>query len=337
MLVLAHERDKCPLCSRTTPVLELTDADGLRITCGMCGEFMISNDFNATTDIEDEKIVCRDDTVTPAEEFSIPIHIFRGLLKENTINKREAPYLDLKASRQAEFHTLAAFVSSFSVPETPTAKIDKLLENLAKDSNYQVGNSFSMRFAQHQNLIYAKNENEFELLINGANELGYLGSLTRDGHTKTYQFQLTIKAWERIHELKNLNEASQQGFIAHKFSGYPEDVLEAIKKGITDAEFKPLSLKGINFPETILSKGLGEINRSRFVVADLTYESNSVIFEAGYAFGRGIQVILIVERSYWDAHKTELEFYVKNYNIKTYGSAAEAAEVVERAVRERIN
>jgi|GEM_PF-3574442 len=327
-----HDKENtCPLCGQEAQKTTLGN-DDVRVVCQRCGDYQLTHEFFTYTGLE-KNIIQRIKGGDPdSEDILIPLHELQGIIYERNLDHIQ-PYIGW--SPNEKWLTLKQLVATLAIPKKPLEKIDKLLGNLAKMSRSDFGAVLTLGEETHKKLAYAKTPTEFLFLLENALELGYLERVSGVGPNGQPRFKIWLKGWQRIEEIEEENKDSKQGFIAHWF-GLDPSYIEAMEKGVDAAGFKPLSLKGKNYPETVLSKALGEINRSRFVVVDLTGQRPSVFIEAGYTLGRGIQTILVIERKYWEANKKDLEFYLTNYNIKQYSSPEELSEIVETAIRERI-
>lgn len=329
MAPLHDKPNTCPLCGITANKVALGETT--KITCSQCGQYKMTDDFLAFTGLNDNYVTRKRGGGDDPEDIVVPLYELQAIIYELNLNNIE-PHISWGQVEGAQ--TLKQLVNSINIPKTPIEKIDRLLENLATESKNQIGIALSVSNPNQTRLAYARDQRELWFLLDNAISVNYLESISISA-TGVYKLKIALKGWERIEEIKGANVHAKQGFIAHWF-GLANEYIGAIETGVTRAGFKPLTLRDANFPETILSKALGEINRSRFVVVDLTEQRPSVFVEAGYSMGRGIQTILVINREYWEAHQSDLEFYVKNYNIKKYSSAVELEEIVERAIRERI-
>ena len=79
---------------------------------------------------------------------------------------------------------------------------------------------------------------------------------------------------------------------------------------------------------------LGEIRRSRFVVVDLTAIRPSVLFEAGFAHGLGLETVFVYREG--ETITGPLEFYARHYQCYPYKTAQELKETLKNAITARI-
>ena len=325
------EEFKCPFCQqdpaekRTIP-----SKDVYVVTCRNCGKYKVTEEFCMWSGVEDSNLLIRHaDTID-----KYPIGHVQGVIHEH--NLRELiPFIGWGSTAETEFMSIKELMESVQIPQNPSQKIDKLLQNLDEASHSKVGKRLGLNYDMGGKWCYAENTEEFLFILKAAEERGYFAQANFP--TGKCTVTLSIEAWERIEDIKQVNQNSRQGFIACWFTDPPNPNNQAIIEGIKIAGYEPMILQGRHFPETVISKALSEIKKSRFVIVDLTGERKSVFFEAGYALGIGLDIIFVVEKEYWDVNKASLEFYVKNYNIKAYSSAEELKEIVETAIAERIN
>ena len=116
--------------------------------------------------------------------------------------------------------------------------------------------------------------------------LGYLKK-------KTPHYLLTLEGWKRASNYTKEQAVSQTVFVAMSFA---DDLLPAraeIVRAIESSGFVPMVIDTKEHNNQILPEILFEIRKSRFVVADLTYQRNGVYYEAGYAEGLNIPVIAL--------------------------------------------
>lgn len=105
--------------------------------------------------------------------------------------------------------------------------------------------------------------------------------------------------------------ASRQGFVAMWFDQSMEDVWsDGFCKAIEDAGYIPKRIDKIEHINKICDEIIAEIQKSRFVVADFTAQRGGVYYEAGFAAGRNITVIL----TYKKCCLRDLHFDIRQYN-----------------------
>lgn len=178
-------------------------------------------------------------------------------------------------------------------------------------------------------LAFAANSQELEALLLLLQQKGDI--LIKDQDSNFTYVQITALGWIGLQ--KQIKD-SNQGFIAVWFDekGRLDEAILKTQEAIHECGFKSMCIREEYYRETILEKAIGEIKRSRFMVANLTGHRSSVYFEAGYAQGMGIDVIYVCDKEY----KDDASFYPKNYNIYFYSNPAELKEMLITVIRSRV-
>jgi nucleoside 2-deoxyribosyltransferase len=126
----------------------------------------------------------------------------------------------------------------------------------------------------------------------------------------------------RAEEWKQAAPQSTQGFVAMWFD---DSTLPAwndgLQKGISAAGFQPLRINMKEHVNKICDEIIAEIRRSRFVVADYTGQRGGVYYEAGFASGLGLPVILTCRKDEME----KLHFDIRQYNCIDWQAPDELA------------
>ena len=158
-------------------------------------------------------------------------------------------------------------------------------------------------------------EKEGYLQLDGRNS--YMGSGI---FLDQLNIRLTSKGWKIA---EHTRRTSQQVFVAIAFTDSKRNKLEnapirnAIKEVCGHLGWKAISVDEEEFNNGIMDQVVALINKSTFVIADLTYQKRGVYYEAGYAYGKGIPVIYIVSKN----HLENCHFDVKHLNLIDYKDA----------------
>jgi hypothetical protein len=98
-------------------------------------------------------------------------------------------------------------------------------------------------------------------------------------------------------EWKESASVSSQAFVAMWFDPTMTAAWETgLQKGVSAAGYKPLRIDKTEHANKICDEVIAQIRRSRFLVADYTGRRGGVYYEAGYAAGRGLPVILTCKK-----------------------------------------
>ncbi len=107
------------------------------------------------------------------------------------------------------------------------------------------------------------------------------------------------------------------------------DVWEhGLRKGISEAGYQPLRIDKTEHVNKICDEIIAQIRRSRFVVADYTGHRAGVYYEAGYASGRDLPVILTCKKDDID----KLHFDVRQFNCIDWQTPTELAERLQARI-----
>jgi len=196
---------------------------------------------------------------------------------------------------------------------TPLEKLDSLLEWIARLS---LGPGDCSVFDENEDypLLIARHPAEANYFLIQLEKRGYV-EITTDGPL------VTLAGWERIEEMKRSGHSSNRAFVAMWFDKKMDDLYtKAIDPGIREAKYLPLRIDRHEHVNRIDDEIIGQIRRSRFMVADFTGQRHGVYFEAGLMMGLGRTVI-------WMCSKDELEkmhFDVRQFNFIDYESLEDA-------------
>ena len=148
----------------------------------------------------------------------------------------------------------------------------------------------------------------------------------------TGQFVVTVLGYERIAE-QEVNPSSDQVFVAMWFDDSMKDAREnGIKQAILNTGYTPRLIDEKPDVDKIDDEIIGEIRRSRFLIADFTYGDKGirggVYYEAGFALGLGLEVI----RSCRADKIEDLHFDVNHHYHIAWNTPDELREGLERRI-----
>ncbi|MBU2524662.1 hypothetical protein KKG71_05735 [Patescibacteria group bacterium] len=330
-----NEDTACKLCkSPNCKKIKNWSKNTYETKCKSCGTYRSTDVFDRSINTIEDNVV----HLLSSSKEQYDLYIIQGAIREHNISN-QIPLLTFKDLADGKGMTIDDLLNSVQIPNNPIQKLFKFLENISKINSIP-GGEIEV-YKDDKNLCYARNLEEFDYILKAANKEGYFEEVQQLslGKSRFYEsialcsFQLSLAAWGKIEELKTNNIKSKQGFIACSFDDDHKVFSDAIADAIKATGFEPMMIKEKNYPETVISKGLGGIKKSRFVIVDLTNLSNSVFFEAGFSLGKNIEVIFVIHENQWGELR---EFYSKNYNIKKYKDADHLKELIKAAINERI-
>ena len=162
-------------------------------------------------------------------------------------------------------------------------------------------------------------------------ELGYSGA-------GTVGCTVTMGGYRRIAE-QEVNPSSDQVFVAMWFDPSMEAAREnAIKPAILSTGYTPRLIDEKPDVDKIDDEIIGEIRRSRFIVADFTHGDKGarggVYYEAGFALGLGLTVIRSCRKDVID--RNELHFDVRQHSHIVWETPDELRIGLEARIRARV-
>ena len=146
-----------------------------------------------------------------------------------------------------------------------------------------------------------------------ANYLTSMRWLEKEKNAQVYR--ITVSGYERVAEQSTKKDLSQC-FVAMWFDDLMDQAYEeGIKKAVEGCGYTPLRIDKKLDVNKIDDEIIAEIRRSRFVVADFTHDKEkgirgAVFFEAGFAYGLGLEVIYSCRKGL----EKELNFDTRQYH-----------------------
>jgi hypothetical protein len=290
-----NDQNQCPLCQGPEAYRQhVPGYDMLFIECGICGKFKISP--TAMSGITKEQgnglsSVCRRSGSAITEILSSNIE---QLLKD-----------------------LPRF--------TPAEKLDNMLQLLG-DRTPDLGTNSSCDFRRDYPLLVLSNPNsEVGFLADELQKRGYVEKITGGA------LRVTMKGWERLEDIRRRGRDSARCFVAMWFDPRMNEIYEqAIEPAIKQARYDPLRIDKTEHTNRIDDEIIGQIKRSRFMVADFTGQRHGVYFEAGMMLGIGRNVFWMCRKDELTA--SQLHFDVRQFNFIDYESVTDAKERLYRRI-----
>ena len=104
-------------------------------------------------------------------------------------------------------------------------------------------------------------------------------------------YAISAKGWQRINELQAHKTEKKQAFVAMAFKEETKPIREAIRSGIENSGFSATLIDEKEHNNQIVPEIFHEIEKSSFFVVDVTYPNYGAYYEAGFALGKGKEVI----------------------------------------------
>jgi hypothetical protein len=250
-------------------------------------------------------------------------------------------------------HNYEDIASRHRQPSTPLAQVDRFLE-LAAEGAGAFGGIYSVTpIAKLARRLYFSTVEEFERFAGALRSMDFI-EVSGVTHNQ-FDCTLTLKGWERAEELRKTAVVGSQAFVAMWFHKQMDSAYSTgIRPGLRRCGYNPYRVSDDPGEGKIDDKIVANIRKSRLMVADLTGLRPSVMYEAGFAHGLGIPLILTCEESAkakyiqfapdgsapeerealsWFEHVKDHAFDIRNHVILGWSTPEELAEVVENRVK----
>lgn len=289
------ERIDCPICGEDNTE-KINFQNCYRIICPVCKTYNIGDAFSIPSFTEREKVKLR------YFYYTLSVKDERRFNPINKENKEE-------------------FLSQIIAPNSILEKMDYIIHYVYKRTEF-FGDWIKSDHDNGYRLFFCRDIEEFEHILNHLKLLGYinfdyvdcnyLGGLLVAPFTRG--ITLTGAGLDYAKQLgSNIN--STQCFVAMWFDDFTDVLYRKIEKAVTGdpdlekddenygANFNVMKIDDKHHTNYIPAEIISEIKRSRFMIADLTGYRGGVYYEAGFAEGLGIPVILTCHKAWLDEQK----------------------------------
>lgn len=230
-------------------------------------------------------------------------YILQGLI----INKK-FPYDDEESTFNN--YKLEKIIREANVPKSPKEKLDNLIMFLFSAQKFE-GSEINIDSMGVLDLVlqklYFKNQEEYWFYLSTLKNLGFIDFIdasSKDGND-AINIHLTYSGLEYVINLQESGEKSRKCFIAIWFTEKMAETREAIKEVINACGYQPILIDEVHYDSdiTINDAIIRNIKECKFLIADFSGQRHGVYFEAGYALGKGRQVIYLCnEHDFSDTH-----------------------------------
>lgn len=286
---VGHDADACPVCGyrrRSLTIAQAADDGMLEIHCPRCGPF---------------RIVAKRASVDDAARSRVSAWI-----RDHDESAREVPTVPNDG--------LTTFVASLPNPSL-AARQDLLLAALGRRT--RASETAEIAYAEDYPLASAESPAELRHLLRTLAEKGLVRATESDSAATC---EITPAGWERLDASASSIPNGGQVFVAMSFDRALEAAWRAgIRRAIEAAGYRAYRVDKDEHVERIDAKVHAEIDRSDFLVADVTGHRQGVYFEAGYAMGKGKRVV-------WSVRADDLDrvhFDTRQFNHVVWRNPAE--------------
>ena len=174
--------------------------------------------------------------------------------------------------------------------------------------------------------------NEFTAMYEFMRGLEYF-----DGDPFTGSGSISYKGWEKIDELNTNRKVINQGFIAMSFSEDAKSIMEVFINAIDGAGYKPQVISKKEHNNQIVPEIFHEIERSKFIVVDITYPNYGAYYEAGYAQALGKQVIVCCRKQEFESNESKPHFDIAQKAMIIWDTPQELKERLIKRIHATVN
>lgn len=291
---------KCPLCGLDGEPRPAGAYKSL-VTCLCCGMYDIMHDA-------EEELVrgCY-----PAEVRN-SLHLLSALTRHMTVN-RLPPFVVtsrlLESKEKFQEEVLSLVPSDTDVER----KADAILKYVANQSKHP-GDKPTFCPALDYPIGYCRNAQECTFYVEHLRRSGFVET-DAAGHVDTARRPILVtgKGWERIESLQTPNAQSSQAFVAMSFAPEFDIVFSEGMLPLSEVTgFDMVRVDKKPFNDKICDRIIMEIRRSRFLIAEVTGQSQGVYYEAGYAQGFGLPVVWLCRKK--EADENKMHFDTRQFN-----------------------
>lgn len=304
--------EECIICKRNSNLSEGTNS--ITYECNSCGKYSVLDRVQPALMNESK------DTL-----FKLSCLLAEHKIKNNTKILLTNTHLELKDN--LFLMDYVKWIKEF--PTNALEILERSLLNIAAQLRHPADRFFIEE--DKKELFFSSEVNQLGYVVEQLSKLGYITNI----EVLNDWINIETEGWRKIEELKRIPfGGKKQAFIAMWFN---ESTLEYYNNGIEPAIedqniFKALRVDRLEHNNKICDQIIGEIKKSKFVVADFSGERGGVYFEAGYAQGFGIPVIWIVHKDWLN----KLHFDTRQYNHIVYENAEELYQKLKARIQATI-
>lgn len=306
-----YEQNNCPICGLNAKFYKNKNFfNRFIIDCDCCGIFDYANNNNS------EYL-----DLNPNEKTALKTYLYKN--KDKNKRNKYIPQL-LKSTRTELF-------SRIIYPKTLLEKFDFIITDFNKNTNNFGDITEIVKFdkidltierKKHKRTCldyFCNGEQELERILKELEKLNYLEVEMQES---SWKVSLTAEGLKYAKTLYNPSN-SKQCFVAMWFEDGTKELWNKIKQALEGnpnsdknspeygANYNSLRIDEKEHTNFIPAEIISEIKRSKFIIADLTGNRGGVYYEAGFAEGLGIPVILTCKENELD----NVHFDLKQKNI----------------------
>lgn len=176
----------------------------------------------------------------------------------------------------------------------------------------------------------------FEHEYNNNHSCGVMKLLLDLGYVKDSDndecYVITAAGWQKIDELRKEEQIVHQGFIAMSFRSETKPIREAFRTAMKESGYSVAVIDEKEHNNQIVPEIFYEIERSKFVVVDVTYPNYGAYYEAGYAQALGKQVIICCREAEFHDKSTRPHFDISQKSMVVWKDEADLVQRLKRRI-----
>jgi len=290
---------RCPLCSQDADQALQATANSLHYSCKRCGRFFYSGlTFQDLPSLQVLTLLC-------------------GYVREQ--NERGNSAIEVNKGVAENIQNLA--------PRGVQEQADRLLQAIARKSEWP-GFKVPLDARVDYPLGYCANHEEFNFFLGMLQARRMIDNFS--GPSGETTSSLTGDGWSHVDQLRKSNVESLKVFVAMSFAADVSAAFtDAIKPAVEACGYRPLRIDNKDYLGGIFDEIVAEVRESRFVVADLTGQRQGVYYEAGYALGLGLPVVLTCRKD----DLKNVHFDAKHMNILVWKNPLKLVKPLQDRIR----
>ncbi len=302
--------ENCPICLRSSKSTKAPDAQDIK--CPRCGSFRITG-------------------------TAITVAVNHDLENSNGKQILGPPKHRRRANASAWIYRHPGekigsnMVYELAGLESPSVldRVDIMLRQMASECE-GVGKAINVGEESWMPRTYSVDRHEVHGLAGLLSDLGRITVSVSTTDLSNILAVITAEGWRRLEEMGRVQIESTQGFVAMWFRPSLNRLYdEAIAPAIDAAGYDALRVDDLQHIDKIDDRIVAEIRQSRFLVADYTGRRGGVYWEAGFAFGLGIPVVMTCCKR----EIKKLHFDIRQYNCIDWTSRSDLRERLENRIK----
>lgn len=185
-------------------------------------------------------------------------------------------------------------------------------------------------------IFYTERRFIFEHVINNVQRAGMMRILEDLGYLKDPKnedvYSITASGWQKVDALRQEEQIVRQGFIAMAFRDETKPIREAFRQAIIAEGYSVAIIDEKEHNNQIVPEIFYEIERSKFVVVDVTYPNFGAYYEAGYAQALGKQVIICCSEEAFCSNDSRPHFDISQKSMIVWKDEADLVRRLRRRI-----